>query len=46
MIIVDPIDKLFDSKKSINFIDDGLHLNYNGHQIVAEEILKSIKPFF
>ena len=46
VIIVDPIDKLFDSKKSINFIDDGLHLNYNGHQIVAEEILKSIKPFF
>ena len=46
VIIVDPIDKLFDSKKSIIFLDDGLHLNYNGHQIVAEEILKSIKPFF
>ena len=45
VIIVDPIDKLFDSKKSINFID-GIHLNYSGHQIVAEEVLKSIKPLF
>ena len=44
VIIVDPIDKLFDSKKSINFVG-GLHLNYSGHQIVAQEILKSIKPF-
>ena len=42
---MDPIDKLFDSKKSINFIDR-IHLNYSGHQIVAEEVLKSIKPLF
>ena len=42
LIIVDPIDRLFSFKKEKNFIDEGLHLNAHGNEIIADEVFKSL----
>jgi len=42
ILVVDPTDKLYMSEKDINFTNDGNHLINNGHEIVANEIYKSI----
>ena len=41
-IVVDPTVELYKNKKSINFTDDGSHLTNNGHEIIANEIFRSI----
>ena len=44
VIIVDPIAKLYNSKKEVNFSkDDGLHLSDNGNNIIANEIFNKIR---
>ena len=42
IIIVDPTERLYNSKKEENFFKDGLHLKSNGNEIIADEIIKSI----
>ena len=44
VVIVDPIAKLYNAKKEVNFFkDDGLHLTDNGNNIIANEIFNKIK---
>ena len=42
VIIVDPIERLYNSPKEENFFKDGLHLKSNGNEIIADELIKSI----
>ena len=42
VVIVDPIDKLYNSKKEKYFIEDGIHLTSDGNEVIADEIMKSI----
>ena len=42
VIIVDPTKELYKYEKKINFLDDGNHLNNNGHKVVGNEIFNSI----
>ena len=43
VIIVDPTDELYAHEKNKSFYEDGIHLTSHGNEIIAEEILKSIK---
>tara|TARA_Y100000590_G_scaffold88262_1_gene99103 strand:+ start:2528 stop:3664 length:1137 start_codon:yes stop_codon:yes gene_type:complete len=42
IIVIDPTAELYKDKKSKNFTNDGSHLTNNGHEIVADEIFRSI----
>ena len=44
VVIVDPIAKLYNAKKEVNFFkDDGVHLTDNCNNIIANEIFNKIK---
>ena len=43
VIIVDPISKLFASKKEVNFKKDGIHLSDNGRKIISNAIFDKLK---
>jgi len=45
VIVVDPTNLLYNSEKKINFVKDGSHLKKNGHEIIANEIFKSIENY-
>ena len=44
-IVVDPTNILYSSEKEINFVEDGSHLKKKGHEIIANEIFKSIENY-
>ncbi len=46
VIVVDPTDVLYSVEKKKNFLEDGNHLNNNGHVIVADAIYQKIKNEF
>ena len=45
VIIVDPINELYDGAKDQSFYEDGIHLTVRGNEIIANKIFKSIEKF-